>query len=153
MAQGYACGCNVGSNKRATGCSRFSRTVHDAACTARFYWLLLLTVQQHGTKALAQEAGMDCSADDPLWWEDDEVALLKGTRLEIAVQEHRKIVQKLALWRDRLVDMERYRTVPPVADNRQKHLCGSLFKFNVRSYQYGKFCTDLHLFADLQCCC
>ena len=49
-----------------------------------------------------------CCAEDPLWWNETEVALLKGTRLEIAVTEHQKILQKLAYWRDHLVDLEGY---------------------------------------------
>ena len=52
-----------------------------------------------------------CAAEDPLWWSEAEVALLTGTRLEIAVAEHRKILQKLRFWRDRLVELEGYCTV------------------------------------------
>ena len=59
-----------------------------------------------------------CCAEDPLWWNETEVALLKGTRLEIAVTEHQKILQKLAYWRDHLVDLERY--------------CGVLYRESVR---------------------
>lgn len=51
-----------------------------------------------------------CVAEDPLWWSEAEVALLKGTRLEIAVAEHHKILQKLMFWRDRLVELEGYCT-------------------------------------------
>lgn len=39
------------------------------------------------------------------------MALLKGTRLEIAVAEHHKILQKLMCWRDCLVELEGYCTV------------------------------------------
>ena len=46
-------------------------------------------------------------ADDPLWWRDSETALLAGTRLEIAVKEHRKIAAKLSEWRDRLAQLQR----------------------------------------------
>ncbi len=36
-----------------------------------------------------------------------DVALLVGTRLDIAVKEHRKIVGRLAQWRDQLVHLQR----------------------------------------------
>ena len=49
-----------------------------------------------------------CFAEDPLWWNDDEVTLLLGTRLEIAVKEHLKIVEKLKQWRDQLLQLQRY---------------------------------------------
>ncbi|DBA67229.1 TPA: hypothetical protein ACH3X2_001539 [Trebouxia sp. C0005] len=45
--------------------------------------------------------------DDPLWWGEKEVALLWGTRLEIAVKQHRKIAAKLTCWRDQLVQLQR----------------------------------------------
>jgi len=46
-------------------------------------------------------------ADDPLWWGEEEVALLGGTRLEIAVKQHHKIAAKLTCWRDQLVQLQR----------------------------------------------
>jgi len=46
-------------------------------------------------------------ADDPLWWGEEEVALLGGTRLEIAVKQHHKIAAKLTGWRNRLVQLQR----------------------------------------------
>ena len=46
--------------------------------------------------------------DDPLWWKDDEVKLLAGTRLDIAVKEHIKLVGRLTGWRNRLVELQRY---------------------------------------------
>lgn len=53
------------------------------------------------------------AADDPLWWKDDEVKLLVGTRLELAVKEHAKIVGRLTRWRNRLVDIQRCRAISP----------------------------------------
>ena len=46
-------------------------------------------------------------ADDPLWWGEEEVALLGGTCLEIAVKQHHKIAAKLTCWRDQLVQLQR----------------------------------------------
>ena len=46
-------------------------------------------------------------ADDPLWWEAYQVALLAGTRLELAVQEHRKTVARLTRYRDQLAQLQR----------------------------------------------
>ncbi|DBB06668.1 TPA: hypothetical protein ACH3X1_012179 [Trebouxia sp. C0004] len=45
--------------------------------------------------------------DDPLWWGEEEVALLGGTRLEIAVKQHHTIAAKLTCWRDQLVQLQR----------------------------------------------
>ena len=49
-----------------------------------------------------------CIIDDPLWWKDDEVKLLAGTRLQIAVKEHLKLLSRLTGWKNRLVELQRY---------------------------------------------
>lgn len=64
-------------------------------------------MQMRTTSLLHLPARVTCVAEDPLWWSEQEVALLGGTRLEIAVKEHQKIVAKLTSWRDRLVQFQR----------------------------------------------
>lgn len=54
---------------------------------------------------------LQLAADDPLWWKDDEVKLLVGTRLELAVKEHAKIVGRLTRWRNRLVYLQRCKAI------------------------------------------
>ena len=79
-----------------------------SACT-------LKTVQEH--------TQLSCITDDPLWWKGDEVKLLAGTRLDIAVQEHVKLLGRLNGWRNRLFELQRYSPSGSKYIKPQDHAC------------------------------
>ncbi len=48
----------------------------------------------------------ECYAGDPLWWGQEALSLLKGSRLEAGVQYYGSKVKQLGLWRQQLCDLQ-----------------------------------------------
>ena len=54
------------------------------------------------------ELGRDwsCRAGDPLWWGQEALSLLEGTRLGAGVNHHGNNLRQLALWRQQLCELQ-----------------------------------------------
>ena len=47
------------------------------------------------------------AAEDPMWWSEENLDILKGTRLEAAVEHYVKGLEDLRVWRARLCTIQR----------------------------------------------
>lgn len=47
-----------------------------------------------------------CWAGDPLWWGQEALSLLEGTRLQAGVQHYSDEVKQLGLWRQQLCELQ-----------------------------------------------
>ena len=51
-------------------------------------------------------------AGDPLWWAEEDIRLLKGTRLGAAAEHHARQTEQLGRWRQQLCSLQAGLGVP-----------------------------------------